>query len=158
MAETQFKVFGCLLYGLHAVVVAVGGGKGLVHREVEVEEVVFGLGAAKLDDFRRHQLQVVVVEAAQGEPNLSMAGGDTESLFTQDGVRDDESGQGLHGLQLLAFFLQMVDELGQQLRRTMPRLGLRGVCSATVEDEFQTERCRCEAAFLHHDFAFLETG
>ena len=115
MTELQFKVFCRLFYGFHAVGVAVGGGEGLVHREIEVEEVVFGLGAAELDDFRGHQLQVAVVEAAQGEPNLGMAWRNAKGLFAQDGVCDDEDGQGLDGFQLFTLFLQVVDELGQQL-------------------------------------------
>ena len=124
MTETQLKVGGGLFYGLHAVVVAVGGGEGLVFGETEVEEIILGLGATELDDFLRHQFKIAVVEAAQSEPNLGMAWGDAEGFFAQDGMRDDEGGEGLHGLQMLAFFLQMVDKLGQQLRRTMPRLRL----------------------------------
>ena len=52
MTEVQFEVLRGLLNGSHAVGVAVGGGEGFVHREVEVKKVVFGLGAAILDDFR----------------------------------------------------------------------------------------------------------
>ena len=102
-------------YGTKTVGVAISGGEGFVHREVEVEEIVFGLGAAELDDFRRHQFQVAVVETAQGEPNLGMAWGDTEGLLAKCSMRDNKGCQGLHSLQLFAFFLQMVDELGQQL-------------------------------------------
>ena len=96
MAVAQFEVLGGLFDGFHAIGVAVGGGKGLVFGEVEVEKVVFGLGATKLDDFSGHQLQVAVVEAAQGEPNLGVARRNAEGFLAQNGVRDDEGRQWLH--------------------------------------------------------------
>ena len=105
MAKAQFKIGSSLLYGFHALRVAVGGGKGFVFGETEVEEIILGLGATELDDFLRHQFKIAVVEAAQSEPNLGMAGGNAKSFFAQDGVRDDKGGQRLYGFQLLAFFL-----------------------------------------------------
>ena len=156
MAKTQLKVFGGLLNGLNAVGVAVGGSEGLVHREVEVEEVVFRFGTTELDDLSGHHLQVVVVVAAQGEPNLGMAWGYAESLLAQDGMRDDESGQRLHLFQELAFLLQMMDEQGQQFRRAVSRLGLGGVCCTTIEGHFQAKRSRRKTALFDHDFTFLE--
>jgi len=127
-----------------------------VFREVEVEKMILRLGAAELDDLRGHQLKVVVVEAAQGEPNLGMAGRHAKSFFAQNGVRDDKSGQRLDGLQLFAFLLQIVDEHGQKFRRAVSCFGLRGVCRAPVEDEFQAERGGGKTTFLHHHFAFFD--
>ena len=73
------------------------------------------------------------MEAAQGEPDFSMARSNSKSFLAQDGVRDDESGQGCYLFQLLAPFLKGMDEYGEKLRGAASRLGLRGVGSAAVE-------------------------